>query len=77
MNRSHKPRRPLNISVALTIIDTKVAQWKVVCPPALRSRRDNRSSGLRFYLAVLRYEFLLCRDGARLVGARLVVRRLQ
>src|SRR5215467_1113758 len=28
MNRSHKPRRPLNISVALTIIDTKVAQWK-------------------------------------------------
>ena len=28
MNRSHKPQRPLNISVALTIIDTKVAQWK-------------------------------------------------
>jgi hypothetical protein len=28
MNRSHKRKRPLNISVALTIVDTKVAQWK-------------------------------------------------
>src|SRR5215813_12969088 len=47
------------------------------CPPALRSRRDNRSSGLRFYLAEYSDQFLLCRDGARLVGARLVIRRLQ
>src|SRR5262249_28358273 len=47
------------------------------CPPALRSRRDYRSSGLRFYLAEYSDQFLLCRDGARLVGSRLVIRRLQ
>src|SRR5215510_6975809 len=47
------------------------------CPPALRSRRDNRSSDLRFYLAEYSDQFLLCRDGARLVGARLVIRRSQ
>ncbi len=28
MNRSHKPKRPLNVSAALTLINVKVSAWK-------------------------------------------------